>query len=67
MQQSHKLENKSPKITTFTNATLPAGYGKSNGDLGTNSCVAILEGGKPIIITNSEGGRTTPVWWDLER
>jgi molecular chaperone DnaK len=30
-------------------------------DLGTtNSCVAVLEGGQPIVITNSEGGRTTP-------
>ncbi|TRT81478.1 MAG: molecular chaperone DnaK [Microcystis aeruginosa Ma_AC_P_19900807_S299] len=30
-------------------------------DLGTtNSCVAVLEGGQPIIVTNSEGGRTTP-------
>ncbi len=30
-------------------------------DLGTtNSCVALLEGGQPIIVPNSEGGRTTP-------
>lgn len=30
-------------------------------DLGTtNSCVAILEGGQPTVISNSEGGRTTP-------
>ena len=30
-------------------------------DLGTtNSCVAVLEGGEPTVITNPEGGRTTP-------
>jgi len=30
-------------------------------DLGTtNSCVAVMEGGEPVIITNAEGGRTTP-------
>ena len=30
-------------------------------DLGTtNSCVAVLEGGEPVVIPNSEGSRTTP-------
>jgi molecular chaperone DnaK len=30
-------------------------------DLGTtNSCIAVLEGGKPTVISSSEGGRTTP-------
>ncbi len=30
-------------------------------DLGTtNSCVAVMEGGEPVVITNAEGARTTP-------
>jgi molecular chaperone DnaK len=38
-------------------------------DLGTtNSCVAVLEGGEPVVIHNQEGGRTTPsmVSWNAE-
>jgi molecular chaperone DnaK len=31
-------------------------------DLGTtNSCVAYMEGGEPVVIPNAEGSRTTPV------
>ncbi|HHX12170.1 MAG TPA: molecular chaperone DnaK [Clostridiales bacterium] len=30
-------------------------------DLGTtNSCVAVMEGGKPVVVTNTEGARTSP-------
>ena len=30
-------------------------------DLGTtNSCVAVMEGSDPVVITNQEGNRTTP-------
>ena len=30
-------------------------------DLGTtNSCVAVLEGGEPVVVPNAEGARTTP-------
>ncbi|MBN1494127.1 molecular chaperone DnaK [Candidatus Peregrinibacteria bacterium] len=40
-------------------------------DLGTtNSCMAVMEGGEPLIIPNAEGGRTTPSVvgiWDGER
>ena len=30
-------------------------------DLGTtNSCMAVMEGGEPVVVSNAEGGRTTP-------
>ena len=30
-------------------------------DLGTtNSCVSVIEGGEPVVISNAEGARTTP-------
>jgi len=30
-------------------------------DLGTtNSCVAVMEAGEPVVIPNAEGGRVTP-------
>ena len=30
-------------------------------DLGTtNSCMSVMEGGDPVVLENSEGGRTTP-------
>src|SRR5687768_18519575 len=38
-------------------------------DLGTtNSCVAVLEAGEPVVIHNQEGGRTTPsmVSWNAD-
>ena len=31
-------------------------------DLGTtNSCVAVMEGGEPVVIPNAEGNRTTQI------
>ena len=47
--------------TTFPDST-PTHMAKILGiDLGTtNSCMAVMEGGEPIVLENSEGARTTP-------
>ncbi|MBJ7347767.1 MAG: molecular chaperone DnaK [Thermoleophilaceae bacterium] len=52
----------SPQIPASERTQEKNQMGKTIGiDLGTtNSCMAVLEGGEPTVIENSEGGRTTP-------
>jgi molecular chaperone DnaK len=68
-RRDHEIEKREPKTGTRDlgsrregeEADAMADSGKIIGiDLGTtNSAVAVMEGGQPVVITNEEGGRTT--------
>jgi molecular chaperone DnaK len=59
-KKSNKIDRKASR--QIKSVKILNSMGKVIGiDLGTtNSCVAVLEGGQPVVIASSEGGRTTP-------